>query len=298
MNDITVCLLVGLNIITSISSIVINSCFIAGIASSKSLMTPTNLLVGSLSLSDFLVGLITQPLFSAHLLVNRYETQNCMLAYSSFVVLGTFCGASGLCLPIISLDRCIRMAKLSFYREHVTRKRVIGVVCFLWIYAACLAFMPVYGIPKPAFYAMLIGYLSVIIVIMTASYIYIVRKSRRTLVRVGPKNTEHDSGDGPGHLKMKSQTPNEISRQMQVTVTVTYLISVAIISWFPGFIASLIWAMGLPSSDGNNTIVTSHYVLITFGFMASTVNPLLYCWRIRDVRKATMGVVRKILRCS
>ena len=296
MNDITVYLLVGLNIITSISSIAINSCFIAGIASKKSLMTPTNLLVGSLSLSDFLVGLITQPLFSAHLLVNRYETQNCMLAYSSFIVLGTFCGASGLCLPIISLDRCIRMAKLSFYRSYVTRKRVLGMLCFVWTNAVCLAFVPLYGIHIVMFYAMLIGYLGVIVIIMTASYIYIVRKSKRKLILVGPRSDENNSGDSHTDSTSKSQTPNEISRQMYVTVTVTYLISVAIISWLPAFVASLIWAMGLPSSDRNNVIVSSHYGLITFGFMASTINPLLYCWRIRDVRKATLGVGRKILR--
>ena len=294
INDTIVNLLVGINLVTSLSSIIVNSFFIAGITSSRSLMTPTNLLVGSLSLSDGLVGLITQPLFSAHLLVNRYETHSCILAYCSFLTLGTFCGASGLCLPIISLDRCIRMSKLSFYRAFVTRKRVLGVLCFVWVNALGLAFLPIYGVPQTVFYAILIAYLGIIIVIMTMSYICTIRRSRRKLIRVKPKR--QDSKIFPSGSMNKVPATNELSRQMHVTLTVTYLIAVAIVSWLPGFVVSLIWSQGLPSSNENKIIVTSHYVLITFGFTASTINPLLYCWRIREVRKATIGVLRKVVK--
>ena len=293
MNDTAVYLLVGLNLLTSLSSIIINSFFIAGITSSRSLMTPTNLLVGSLSLSDGLVGLITQPLFSAHLLVNRYKTRSCILAYCSFTTLGAFCGASGLCLPIISISRCIRMSKLSFYRSYVTRKRTLGVLCFVWTNAVCLAFLPIYGTPQTVFYAILIAYLGVIIIIMTLSYICVVRKSRRKFIRVKPQCERQ-----PSDSTVKIQFTNDFSRQMHVTLTVAYLIAIAIVSWMPGFVISLIWAMGLPSSNENNVIVTSHYSLITFGFMASTINPLLYCWRIREVRKATIGVLRKAVKCN
>jgi len=301
LNNLTVCVLVTLNILTSLSSVIINSCFVAGILSNKALMTPTNLLVGSLSLSDGLVGLFTQPLFSAHLLVNRSRTQSCMLAYVSIITLGAFCGASGLCLPIISLDRCIRMEKLSFYRLYVTKKRVLCVLCFIWANALVMAFMPVYGIPQTAFYSMLIACLGIIIIIMIGSYFRTIRKSKRQLVRVKPKNSENDSKTDCNvafELKNKLPSASELSRQMHVTITVAYLVVVAIISWMPGFIVSLIWAMGLPSSNDDKIIVTTHYVLITFGFMASTINPLLYCWRIREVRKATIGVLRRVVRCK
>ena len=286
MHSITIYILFGLNVITSIFSIIINLCFMAGIFSNNSLMTPTNLLVASLSLSDFLVGFITQPIYSAHLLVNQKETKNCMLAYGSFFTLGTFCGASGLCLPIISLDRCIRMAKLTYYRTYVTKKRVLVVLCILWVNAVAIAFTPLYGIPQTVFYALLIGYLGINAIIMFASYIYVVRKSRRSITIVQPESVEQ-----------RRSRNQDLSRQVHVTITVTNLIAVAIFSWLPLFIAALIWTLGLPASNESEAIVTFHYVLLQLGFAASSINPILYCWRLREVRKATVDVLRKVLKC-
>lgn len=301
MSTITIYVLTTLNIITAVSSVLINICFMAAIFINKSLMTPTNILIASLSLSDFLVGLVTQPLFIIHLLANKNEVKNCMLAYCSFTTLGIFCGASGMCLPFISLDRCVRMAKLTHYRLYVTRKRVLLIICIIWMNAFIVAFLPFYGIRQSVFYAMLIGFLCLNSLIMLASYIYVVRKSRNKLTEVRPKGTilvnTSKTGLPSTSGAIKSRQITELSRQMHVTITVTLLIAIVIFSWLPVFIVSLIWTLGVPSSNKNEAIVTLHYTSLTVGFAVSTVNPLLYCWRISDVRKAALKVLRKFIKC-
>lgn len=209
------------------------------------------------------------------------------MAYFSFFTLGAFGGASGLCLPLISLDRCIRMAKLTYYRQYVTKQRVFAILALTWVNASVITLMPFYGVPQSTFYACLIGYLVIISIIMLASYTYVVRKSRPKLNEVMPTN----------HLeryKYIDQT-KEVFRQLKLTITVTRLIAVIIVSWLPAFIASLVWALGAPASDKNEAIVTARNVFLTLGFAASTVNPLLYCSKIRDVRKAALSICRKCL---
>ena len=182
-------LLVVTNAVTAITSVMINFCFIKGIFSKERLITPTNLFVVSLAVSDFLVGLISQPLMCVHLLVNRSTVRSCGLAYSTYFALGIFCGVSGLCLPVISLDRYIRMKKLQYYTRFVTKRRVVIVILALWINAIVMAFSPLYGVPRHIFYSVLIVYLCVISIVMSIAYASVIIRSTRSLVRIGPIST-------------------------------------------------------------------------------------------------------------
>ena len=178
MNDVTVYSLVFINICTSLLTIVINYCFIAGMLSTPSLLTPTNLFIISLSVSDFLVGLIVQPLACALLLVkSSAETPVCMLRYLVFISLSIFCGASGLCVPIISVDRYIRMKKLQYYLKYVTKKRACLAIGCIWLNASVLAFTPFYGIPQHVVFITLIIYLLVCSLIMAVAYNSVVKRS-------------------------------------------------------------------------------------------------------------------------
>ena len=348
-------ILVIINFLTSISSSLINFCFIAGILTKKKLVTPTNLFVVSLSVSDFLVGILSQPLFFAHLLVNRWTVRNCALASVSFYTVSLFCGVSGLCLPAISLDRYIRMKKLQYYRKYVTIKRVVMVIIAIWINAALIVLMPMVGIPHYIYWITTISCLGAISIVMSIAYAsLIIGLKRSTIVKVKPVNnqrkpsfTSMNSGTtaGPattiattaapatttitqttaattepmtatsadptpettivpavpntsmGYSTLKSERmlAKDEKRQMRITITVALLVVLVIASWTPCLLSGLIWSLGLPESNKDSKVITIHYFSILIGVASSSVNPLLYCWRIREVRKAALDIFQKIL---
>ena len=306
--------LVTTNILTALTNILINFCFIAGILSKERLITPTNLFVVSLAVSDLLVGFISQPLMCAHLLVNRPTVRNCAIAYCSFYSIGIFCGASGLCLPVISLDRYVRMKKLQYYTKYVTKQRVVIVIAMLWINALVIAFLPFYGVPHYIFYSMLMAYLGIISIVMSIAYASVIIRSARPRVHAKPINrrqtaslhrtnsatiTTISMATTSTHASVSESEQRlaaDNSRQLRITITVAILVAVVIISWTPCFISGLIWALGIPSSDKDSTIVATHYISVTIGFASSSVNPLLYCWRIREVRKAALDILRNTLK--
>ena len=321
-------LLVVINAVTSVTNVLINFCFIKGIFSKERLITPTNLFVASLAVSDFLVGLISQPLMCVHLLVNRWTVRNCALAYSTYFALGIFCGVSGLFLPVISLDRYIRMRKLLYYTKHVTKKRAVLVILAIWVNAIVMALSPLYGVPRDVFYGVLLAYIFIISVVMSSSYAFVITKSIKAIgpIRVskrlsstsmnsvvtrGPATTttaapattmtltSETATISTNHQVSKSERKRaaDHSMQLRITITVAILVAVVVVTWVPCFIVGLIWALDIPASDKNSTIVTMRYVTLTIGFASSSVNPLLYCWRIRDVRKVALATFRSVFMC-
>lgn len=389
MDDITIYSLVAINACTAVLTIVTNYCFIVGIITSPSLHTPTNIFIVSLSVSDFLVGLIVQPLACVLMIMNMSGKPICLLEYLVFISLSIFCGSSGLCVPVISLDRYIRMKKLQYYMKYVNKKRASLAVGCIWVNALVLAFTPFYGIPQDIFYIMLMVYLLGCSVVMVMAYKSVVQRSvvfsskqskpqkEYEVVYTRKTGTEEDDQSDGGHfdrdfaqrpsklnpyisftgpnypmttamsftgdgdinqVDQKGCDPNleqsqttytspleskinpeerkhfgsiekmnpeerkrlgsiENSRQMRITVTVCLLVAVIIISWMPTFVFSFVWALDKKTMNSNEIIVTLHYVALTFGFSCSCVNPLLYCSRIREVRKSAIDVFWKTLKC-
>eukprot|EP00112_Aurelia_sp_Birch-Aquarium-sp1_P015707 Seg3505.2 transcript_id=Seg3505.2/GoldUCD/mRNA.D3Y31 product="Beta-1 adrenergic receptor" protein_id=Seg3505.2/GoldUCD/D3Y31 len=321
MSTAAIYTLVTINILTAITSILINYCFIAGILSKKELITPTNLFVVTLAVSDLLVGLISQPMLCAHLLVNRMTVRSYAIAFCSFYSLGVFCGASGNCLPVISLDRYIRIKKLQHYTKYVTIKRVVIVIVAVWINAVVTAFLPLYGVSKFAFYIIIIIGISIIAIVMSFAYFSMIRHLAKAQLKVRPiiqqaptsthmntvVTTNFVTARGPTSTPTATSATlmdypastcerrraKDISRQLRITITVAILVAVVIVSWLPCFFSGLIRSLNVPVFDKDSKKVTMHYVTVTIGFVSSSVNPLLYCWRIKNVRKAALDMFRK-----
>ena len=401
MSNTTMYSLVSINIVTSILTIIVNYCFIAGMLCQPNLLTPTNLFIISLSVSDFLVGLIVQPLACALLLLTASGSTSCLLENLVFISLSVFCGASGLCVPIISLDRYIRMKKLQYYIKYVSKKRAcIAIVC-IWVNALVFAFTPFYGVPQDIFFILLIVYLVGCGLVMSIAYKSVVQRSVVFKSKHGNQNKkceiiytkkkvstdcskekedpkqvsfpmnpetvqiagnisepnttacQYEFSENPpksslkfkpyqspcksSDSKIQSCFPSKCSscnddvenrsdsfeasqdttspsrsnsenrkrlaslentRQMRITVTVCLLVLVIIISWMPTFVFSLIWALDKERMNTHEMVITLHYIALTFGFACSCVNPLLYCSRIRDVRKAAIAVFWKTSKCA
>ncbi|KAF3694463.1 Trace amine-associated receptor 13c [Channa argus] len=118
----------------SVVTVLLNLLVIISISHFRQLQTPTNLLLLSLAVSDFLVGLLLMP-------VRIYHIGSCWLwgssmcalfRYTSFIITSSSVGN----MVLISVDRYVAIIDPLCYTTKVTPKRVKFCVCLCW--AGCI----------------------------------------------------------------------------------------------------------------------------------------------------------------
>nr|XP_043875601.1 trace amine-associated receptor 13c-like isoform X1 [Solea senegalensis]XP_043875653.1 trace amine-associated receptor 13c-like isoform X1 [Solea senegalensis] len=117
----------------TILTVILNLLVIISISHFKQLHTTTNLLLLSLAVADFLVGLLQMPL----LLLNN---EGCWLLGDILCVVhyffaGLVVSVSVGCMVLISVDRYIAICNPMFYTTRVTLTRVKLCVCLCWIFS-------------------------------------------------------------------------------------------------------------------------------------------------------------------
>ncbi|KAG7504041.1 trace amine-associated receptor 13c-like [Solea senegalensis] len=113
-------------------TVILNLLVIISISHFRQLHTTTNLLLLSLSVADFLVGLLEMP---CHL-----HNQGCWLLGDPMCAVYVFLGylivsVSVGSMVLISIDRYIAICSPMFYTTRVTLSRVKLCVCLCWIFS-------------------------------------------------------------------------------------------------------------------------------------------------------------------
>ncbi|XP_059210531.1 trace amine-associated receptor 13c-like [Centropristis striata] len=117
----------------SVLTAVLNLLIIISISHFRQLHTPTNILLLSLAVSDFLVGLLVMP-------ADTLERTHCWLFGDFFCCLYMFVSniifsASVVNMVLISVDRYVAICDPLHYTTRITVNRVKFCVCLLWFYS-------------------------------------------------------------------------------------------------------------------------------------------------------------------
>ncbi|XP_041805165.1 melanopsin-like [Chelmon rostratus] len=111
---------------------------------SRTLRTPSNLLVVNLAAADFLMSLTQSPVFFVASLHHRW-------VFGEFACeLYAFCGAlfgitSMMTLTAIAVDRCLVITQPLALLGTVSRGRVLGVLAGVWLYSLGWSLPPFFG---------------------------------------------------------------------------------------------------------------------------------------------------------
>ncbi|XP_041857567.1 trace amine-associated receptor 3-like [Melanotaenia boesemani] len=134
--------LVFLNITLSSISVItvtLNLLVIISVSHYRQLHTPTNILILSLAVSDFLVGLLTMPgdiihntscWFLGDLMCSLYN-------YVSYILISASVGD----IVLISIDRYVAICDPLHYQTRVTKSRVKVCVCLCWLCSVLYNFL-------------------------------------------------------------------------------------------------------------------------------------------------------------
>ena len=264
----------------SISAVVGNVLIIVVLHKVSSLHPPSKLLLACLAFTDLSVGLIAHPLFCG-LLFQSERPSSCS---RFFIVIKTsflFSGVSLSTMTAISVDRLLALLLGLRYRQVVTVRRVKISIVALWILCSSVVMVVIYGNRRMASGISSAGFL-MCIVISTFCYTKIYRTLRLSQVQVQDQSHQgQPNEEGTPLNKERYKKTVSTALWVQITLLACY-VPFGLVSVF------VITASRTPS------IVFAWLLSITLLYFNSTLNPLLYCWKMRELRQEMKNAIRKI----
>ena len=195
----------------------------------------------------------------------------------------TFCGLFFATATAISVDRLLALLLRLRYRHTVTLRRVrCLVVCFL---LASIVTGFIYSVSSRDF-ANSAGFVVLITSLFLAvfSYVNIFLKLRQHQAQVR-HHVGHEQANG-GAISLN------IERYTKIVSTMAFVQLALVFCYFPLF-TFLILAT---TTNWLKTGSIFHGSALTVVYFNSTLNPILYCWKIREVREALKTTVKQV-RC-
>ena len=271
-------IIIVVNAFTAFTAIVFNSLTIQAIRKTPSLPKPLKTLLLSLAVSDVAVGLIAQPFFIVSLNI-FFKTFPKML----WVIQLALANASFLGIVALSLDRFLAVHLHLRYQELVTHKRILGQAISAWVFSALL----------PLFYVWIDEIkklINITIIIWSLCFIFITVISVRLYFAVRHHANQIQA------LQVQEAAQNgdlaNASRLRKSAVSIFYVYFVFLACYLPfycTFLAGEIFKVFLFSKN-------LFYFSQTLMFINSTLNPVIYCWRMRDIRRSIKDILRNIFR--
>ena len=276
--------LVVFNAVLAITSTLGNTLILIALYKETSLHPTSKILLRSLAFTDFFVGIFLEPLVVMALITAEYRSLPfCYYIINVCIVIGLpLFFASLFTLTAVSVDRLLALLLGIRYRQVVTVKRVLLVVICFWTLGVSF---PLWGILNPN----ILPYYGSIAVILnlvtsTCSYSRIYQKLLRHQIQV----QEHvPQGQENGHK------PLNIARYRKTVSSALWIQFTVLVCYLPvGVLLVAMTVKGVTLS-----LLAAWTFTTTLALLNSSLNPILYCWKMREVRRAVIDTTKKTF-CS
>lgn len=259
-----------------------NALILLALKNETSLHPPSKLLYRCLAMTDLSVGVILQPLFVAYWIsVVNERWDICYYADLLSSVAAYFLSSVSLMtLSAISVDRLLALLLALRYRQAVTLKRACITVIVIFILGLICASTYFWN-PLIATWMTSVG---LILCLITSIFCYtkIFMSLCHSQVQV-----QDQVSQGQTSLIMNA------ARYRKAVFVALYIQMILVICYLPvGLAVALTPQRKMPLSTYLARQFTCSFLLLN-----SSLNPFLYCWRLKEVRQAVKGTVKKIF-CS
>ena len=278
--------LFSLNIFLAFTATFGNTLILIALHKVSSIHPPTKFLLRCLAMSDFCVGVIVQPLFAVFLMgiaSGNWRILELTLSFFNYF----FCGFSLATAAAISVDRLLALLLGLRYRHTVTLRRARCLVASLLFVVIPMSFMyslSSWGIGNSAGFVIII--ISLFLSVISHAKIFLKMRQHQAQVRqqhVGHEQARPANGGG---------IPMNIERYKKIVSTIAWVQLALVLCYSPMFIF-----FGLALATNWHKKGSIFYVCAATGvYFNSTLNPILFCWKIREVRQAVKTTVKQI-RC-
>ena len=267
-----------INAITSVSAIIGNFLIIYVILKHRRLCSPSNLLLGSLSVTDFLVGLIVQPLFVVRKSLEIHNIYICIVRLI-FHYFGFLCAvASFLNIALISVDRCFAVVYPFRYDTWTQNWKYCCVIMGVWTaWGAYNLLGTLNFLSQKQFLSVVIVTFVISAAVVIISYCLIYRVVRRY-----HRQTMSTEGADEEVWSKRRRENHQMAKIFAITI------GVFLLCYIP---ALIVLSMRAVTGGTTDMIYIGHAWGDTSTFINSSLNPLIYCYRIREIREAVLDTV-------
>ena len=277
----------AVNIVFSITAFLGNILILIALRKVISIHPPTKLLFQCLAITDLGVGLISQPLMATLiLLVDNIDIKilNIMFSHLFSSLSLTFCGVSVFTSTALSVDRLLALFWGLRYRHVVTLKRVRAVLP-----CGCLTTLLtvlVWNFRVKTDTIIITIFLTLCLIISLSCYTNIVLRlcQHHSKVQDNAQRGQANTGGIPLNLE----------RYKRTVVSIALVQLALFICYFPFLIFRIVTHLK-DIHPGLYLLWYSH--TNTLVFLNSSLNPGLYCWRIKEIRQAVKSTIRRFCAC-
>ena len=272
----------AVHIFLSITAFLGNFLILAALNKESSLHPPSKLLYRCLATTDLLVGLVSQPLAATYWISLVHEHWSlCRYARGAVYILSfALCGVSLLTLTAISVDRLLALLLGIRYRQIVTLKRTCIITATFWILSVAAGSFYISHNRIVIWYTII--FIPSCSVISIASYTKIFRTLRHHQARVQDHVQQQPSQTTALNMARYRKAVNS-ALWVQLALAVCYV---------PKCIILIVISYGKTHSSHVFVINAIANILTYFN---STLNPFLYCWKVREVRQAVKQTIQQAL---
>ena len=281
------------NVFLFYTAIALNIITIQALRKTSSLPRTLKTLLLSLAASDLAVGLLAHPVFVAQLIIQIQQNTSDNAYGTVFTIFSVFQNdllacASFFSVVAITVDRFLAIHLHLRYQELVTHKRVIAVVISIWVISAFLSLVfpaaRLEWIPKKV-PGIMFAARDAVCFITTGFLHYKIYASVR-----------HHTG----HIQSLQVQEEAQNREMKNAVRLRKTALATFYIYFL-FLACYvpIFCVGLAKLFCGQTALIRHlrYYVFTLMLSNSSLNPLIYSWKMRHIRHAVINILRSVLPC-
>ena len=270
-----------INIFLSVTAFLGNILILVALQKASSLRTPSKVLFRCLAMSDLGVGIVAEPLFVTYLISVVNEQWNiCRYVSATIFIAGyTLSGVSLLTLTAISVDRLLALLLGLRYRQVVTLKRTYLIAAVFWILSIFVGTMYFWNKVMSFWASSIVALFCLVASGISYTKIFLDLRHRQAQVQ------------GSGQQWTIPQNTVRYRKAVSGAIWVQLMLTVC-------YIPYVVWAIfALKQKELSSSIVVSKYITLTLAFLNSSLNPILYCWKMKEVRQAVKETIRQKL-CS
>ena len=265
------------NAFLSFTAIVLNIITMQALRKTSSLPKTLKTLLLSLAVSDLGVGLLVQPLYVAILVMEKNSTAYSTVELARSIQARILVFASHFGVFALAVDRFLAIQLHLRYQELVTHKRVVAVVISVWVFSASISIL----VNLFGFYT--IKAVIFVVCVITTGLLY---------CKIYASVRHHTNQIHA--LQVQQATQNEdmanATRLKKSSLATFYVYFVYLVCYLP------IFCVVFAKTVNGETPLLSHlwYFTFTLLFLNSSLNPLIYCWKMRHIRQTVLDILRNI----
>ena len=267
------------NAYLSYTATMLNIVAIYAIRKTSSLSKNLKTLLLSQAVSDFGVGLLVQPMVVAQAM-NSNRNSETRLIPTKLLIFATnlFIFATLFSVTALCADRFLAIRLNLRYQELVTHQRVVAAVISIWVISTLISLLTLF-LPKQIRYVSFVIIESACIVTATSLSAKLYLTIRRHI----------------NQIQVSQVAPNDqgesVQRKRKSAMATLYVYLVFIACYLPDICVLIIIATNSePRIDVNHL----QFYTLTLLFLNSTLNPLIYCWKMKRIQHTIVSTLRHI----